>query len=125
MPKCVALRGIFVPRPCNNQAGQLCEQCHRPVCPEHSSVKSGSVLCLGCEAAKVPPDAAQPMEDQDNPAYWRRFLSTRREDGRFGRMSHYGMYYDPMFSERDMSDFDSGERGGFSGFGDRFSLVDS
>lgn len=47
---CLAKRGFFTLRGCNRPSMKLCEQCQKPTCQQHLSMRTGNKFCLDCAA---------------------------------------------------------------------------
>lgn len=50
MSKCAVKRGIIALRDCGNEASDVCAECARPICGEHTRVRATTLLCVECYA---------------------------------------------------------------------------
>jgi len=116
MPECAVKRGFFVLRDCRQPTSSLCSSCSRPVCPEHSTIETGSLLCLECAARREKPTDEEQRKREQNTNWWQNRQSSYFYRDRYYSSSsyhpfYYGTYYDSYYDSYDMRSFDrkSGE----------------
>jgi len=109
MATCAARRGFLTLHDCGSPAATNCSSCHRPICSEHLSPRSGFTQCLDCFArgASQDPAGPQPTAEGDYDADWSAGY----------RRSYYGTtHYRPIYSgystayydDYDVRSFDAG-----------------
>lgn len=90
---CQAKRGFFTLRGCNRIALKSCEQCGRPTCQQHLSMRTGNRLCLDCAAKQSQQNTTDYTDDW---AYsYRNWYYTNRG------------YYPIGYSDTDYGSFDN------------------
>jgi hypothetical protein len=121
MATCAVRRGFFVLRDCGEPAGNVCSECARPICPEHT-VMADTVLCVECSGRH-----REQTEDEDwyngSGAYaYRHQYYSRHHYGPVYTGTHHDGYYDNY----DVRSFDDQDTGTFGDEGDTGAgLLDS
>lgn len=127
MAACAVKRGIIALRDCGAEGVNICAECGRPACAEHTRIQSGDVLCVECYArreqaaiaeakgksgtsggakTKYPGRSGTDNDEWDDLSY------------PFGYRHHYyssygyspiyiGDYYDSYYDDYDVRSFDS------------------
>ena len=127
MAACAVKRGIIALRDCGAEGVNVCVECGRPCCAEHTRVQSGDVLCVECYARRqqaasaeaegksgggkggrpAPPERSRAdydaWDDLSYPYSYRHYYYS---------FHHYspiysGSYYDSYYDDYDVRSFDS------------------
>ena len=129
MDKCMARRGFFSLRDCDDLAAGSCQECGRSVCAIHLSPTSGGTQCLDCSArgTQQNEDENTVYHDDDYDSDWafrtRHSYYTRHSYGPvyagYDRSGYYDSY-DTRSFDSDMAASGADDFGdeGAAGFGD-------
>ncbi|MDB5032916.1 MAG: hypothetical protein JWQ98_157 [Chlorobi bacterium] len=122
MSKCAVKRGILTLRDCGEEGINTCSICARPVCAEHTRIRSSDTICVECfakgeeeaKSAKGPkaPNAHPPVarnEEEWNDPDWaysyRHYYYMNSSYNPF----YPGHYYSDYYDDYDVRSFTQGE----------------
>lgn len=120
MKTCTFKAGIFVQRPCTNDASGTCSKCATDVCDTHSATLEGKRYCLQCSNS----------EDHEHDASTESFVTGGTSFNRWYWTTREIYYHtegrgDPIYDIADYSSFDSESFAEFSGDTDHDDFFDS
>jgi hypothetical protein len=127
MPACAVKRGIIALRDCGAEGVNVCTECGRPACAEHTRIQSGSVLCVECYARReqAASAAAKGGSGTSRAAKTKYPSSSGTDNEAWDDLSfpftyrhhyyssydyspiYYGSYYDSYYDDYDVRSFDS------------------
>ena len=128
MSQCAVKRGIITLRDCGSEATDTCAKCSRPICQEHTKIRSTEVLCVECYARaeeeqtkqaeqskgsgqpkKQPQPQQQDWSDRSWPYTYRHHYYSTYHYSPF----YSGSYYDSYYNDYDYRSFHHGSHGNF------------